>query len=223
VVLPEVRKNLCNMSTNKCVTVGTVLVNELSGHPATNQWMSQYDDSHMRSDDGHIVTDHFTPLCCIRATTIGGCVLTCVLDQGAEVIVMPKDVWKSLGINLCSGHRLNMESVNMSRDSMLGVIKSIPLDFRGGLMYFQVQVTKHANFEVLLSCPFFTLSSCCTFDLPNREQDVLLMDPNTCKELCIPTLPWVKNCQTTTHGAPCTQGTHIHTHANVAKVDDQGF
>jgi hypothetical protein len=30
------------------------------------------------------------------------------------------------------------------------------------------------------------------FDLPNGEQDILLTDPNTHKELRIPTLPWVK-------------------------------
>jgi hypothetical protein len=30
------------------------------------------------------------------------------------------------------------------------------------------------------------------FNLPNGKQDILLTDPNTHKELRIPTLPWVK-------------------------------
>jgi hypothetical protein len=136
--------------------------------------------------------DHFAPLHCIRATTIGGCALTCVLDQGTKAVVMPREVWKELGVPLRSDHSLNMESVNMMCDSTLGVIENVLLDFGTGPMYFQVQVTVHANFNVLLGRPFFKLTSCRTFDLPNGEQDILLTDPNVHKELRIPTLPWVK-------------------------------
>jgi hypothetical protein len=74
---------------------------------------------------------------------------------------------------------------------MLGVIENIPLDFGGGQMFFEVQVMEHANFKILLGHPFFTLTSCRTFDLPNGEQYILITDPNTHKEMCIPTLPWV--------------------------------
>jgi len=139
-----------------------------------------------------MVADHFAPLRCIRATTIGGRALTCVLDQGAEVVVMPREVWKELGVTLRSDHSLNMESVNMTCDSTLGVIENVPLDFGVGPMYFQVQVTTRANFDVLLGRPFFKLTSCRMFDLPNGEQDILLTNPNARKELRIPTLPWVK-------------------------------
>ncbi|KAG2336910.1 hypothetical protein BDR05DRAFT_896097, partial [Suillus weaverae] len=118
----------------------------------------------------------------------------CILNQGTEVIVMPKEVWKSLGIGLCSDHRLNMESINMSQDVTLDIIENIPLNFGEGPMYFQIQVTEHANFNILLGHLFFILTSCCTVDLPNREQDILSIDPNMCKEMQIPTLPWVKNC-----------------------------
>jgi hypothetical protein len=85
-----------------------------------------------------------------------------------------------------------MESVNMTCDSILGVIENVPLDFGAGPMYFQVQVTVCANFNVLLGRPFFKLTSCRTFNLPNGEQDILLTNPNACKELRIPTQPWVK-------------------------------
>jgi hypothetical protein len=155
-------------------------------------WLKQYEGVRLRSDDGKIVADHFVPLRCICATTIGGCTLTCVLDQGAEVVVMPREVWKELGVPLRLDHSLNMESVNMMCDSTSGVIENVPLDFGAGPMYFQVQVTVCANFDVLLGRPFFKLTSCRTFDLPNGEQDILLTDPNARKELRIPTLPWVK-------------------------------
>ncbi|KAG2746277.1 hypothetical protein P692DRAFT_201867879, partial [Suillus brevipes Sb2] len=222
-VSPDIRKNFRDMSSNKRVTVGTVSVNELSSHPANRDWMRQYDGSHMRSDDGRIVANHYAALRCIRASTVGGRILTCVLDQGTEVVVMPKDVWQSLGVGLHSDHRLNMESVNTTRDSTLGVIENIPLDFGGGPMFFQAQVTERANFEILLGRPFFTLTSCRTFDLPDGEQDIVITDPNTGKEMRIPTLPWVKNCQSATHGAPCIEGTHSHARANVSQVNGQGF
>ena len=222
-VSPNIRKNFRDMSSNKRVTVGTVSVNELSSHPANRDWMRQYDGSHMRSDDGRIVANHYAALRCIRASTVGGRILTCVLDQGAEVVVMPKDVWQSLGVGLRSDHRLNMESVNTTRDSTLGVIENIPLDFGGGPMFFQAQVTERANFEILLGRPFFTLTSCRTFDLPDGEQDIVITDPNTGKEMRIPTLPWVKNCQSATHGAPCIEGAHSHARANVSQVNGQGF
>jgi hypothetical protein len=102
---------------------------------------------------------------------------------------MPKDLWQPLDIGLWSDHHLNMESVNTSCDSMLGVIENIPLDFGREQMFFQVQVTEHSNFEILLGHPFFTLISCHTFNLPNGEQDILITDPNTHKKMCIPTLP----------------------------------
>jgi hypothetical protein len=195
-VSPDIRKNFRVMSSNKCVTIGTVSVNELSSHPANRDWMHQYDGSHMRSDDSHIVANHYAALHCIHTSTVGGRILTSVLDQGAEVAVMPKDIWQSLGVGLRSDHRLSMESVNTTRDSMLGVIENIPLDFGGGPMFFQAQVTERVNFEILLRHPFFTLTSCHTYDLPDREQDIVITDLNTArgKEMHIPTLPWVKNC-----------------------------
>jgi hypothetical protein len=140
--------------------VGTVSEHELSGQPATDAWLKQYEGVRLRSNDGKIVADHFMPLHCICATTIGGRALTCVLDQGAEVVIMPREVWKELGVPLRLDHSLNMESVNMMCDSTLGVIENVPLDFGAGPMYFQVQVTAHANFGILLGRPFFKLTSC---------------------------------------------------------------
>jgi len=98
------------------------------------------------------------PLCCIRATTIGGRTLTCILDQGTEVVIMPREVWKELGVPLRSDHSLNMESVNMMCDSTLGMIENVPLDFGAGPMYFQVQVTMCTMKEL-------SLTAACTINL----------------------------------------------------------
>ncbi|KAG1850266.1 hypothetical protein C8R48DRAFT_778243 [Suillus tomentosus] len=198
-VSPDVRQHFHELTTKKCITVGAV------------------SDVRMRSDDGKIVADHFAPLRCIRAKTLEGRTLTCILDQGAEVVVMPREVWKELSIPLRSDHSLNMESVNTSHDTTLGVIENVPLDFGAGPLYFQVQVIERATFEVLLGRPFFKLTSCRTFDLPDGEQDLILTDPNACKELRIPTLPWVK--RQLARDAKCAS--HAHSHA--LKEEEQGF
>jgi hypothetical protein len=90
-----------------------------------------------------------------------------------------------------------MESVNTTKDATLGVVENVPLNFGVGPMFFQVQVTERVNFEILLGRP--------TFDLPNGDQDILLTDPNTRKELCLPTQQWVKRCSCCVSGLPCPQ------------------
>jgi len=214
-VSPDVRKQFRDLTTTKRVTVGTVSVNELSSQQTTEEFMRAFDQDRLRSDDGKVVADHFAPLRCIRAVTIGGRVLTCVLDQGAEVVVMPKEVWRSLGVGLRADHTLNMESVNTTKDATLGVVENVPLDFGAGPMFFQVQVTERANFEILLGRPFFKLTACKTFDLPNGDQDILLTDPNTRKELRLPTQQWVKRCGCCVSGLPCPQ------HAPKPRVEEE--
>ncbi|KAG1770538.1 hypothetical protein EDD22DRAFT_948479 [Suillus occidentalis] len=204
-VSPEVRKNFHDLTTTKRVAVGSILMNKLIGQPSNDEWLHKYNEEQLCSSDGKIVADHCTSLQCVRATTVGGCILTCVLDQGTEVVVMPKVVWKSLSIGLQSDYRLNMESVNTSKDTTLGIVENVPLDFGGRPMYFQVQVTECASFEILLGRPFLKLTTCRTFDLPDGEQDILLTDPNTRKELRIPTLPWCKPCPRCTKGMTCIE------------------
>ena len=194
-VSTDVRKVLKEMTTTKRVTVGSVSVNELAGAPSTKEFLKRYDGCLQRSDDGRIVAEHFASLRSIRAVTSHGRILSCVLDQGAECIVMPQAVWRSLGgVPLRSDHKLVMESVNTSTDETLGVIENLPLDFGAGEMLFQVQVVATANFDILLGRPFFTLTSCCTEDLPNGDQDITLTDPNSGKMIRIPTNRWVKKC-----------------------------
>jgi hypothetical protein len=202
-VSTDMRKVFKDLTTTKRVTVGTVSVNELSSTSEMQEFLKKYDGCLQRSNDGRIVTQHFMSLRCIRVVTHHRQILSCILDQGTECIVMLCSVWCTLGgILLRSNHKLTMESVNTSTNETLGVIENLPLDFGVGEMLFQVQVVPTANFDVLLGQPFFTLTSCRTEDLPNGEQDVTLTDLNTGKVICIPTNQWAKKC------AGCEAGAH---------------
>ena len=194
-VSTDVRKVFKDMTTTKRVTVGAMSINELSGAPSTKEYIKSNQEFLKRSDDGRIVADHFKSLRCIRAVTYQGRILTCVLDQGAECIVMPARIWRSLGsIPLRPDYKLTMESVNTSTNETLGVVENLPLDFGTGDMLFQVQIVETANFDVLLGRPFHTLTSCKTEDSPCGDQDITLIDPNTGKMIRIPTEPWLKKC-----------------------------
>jgi hypothetical protein len=202
-VSTDMRKVFKDLTTTKHITVGTVSVNKLSSVPEMQEFLKKYDGCLQRSNDSRIVAEHFTSLRCIRAVTHHRRILSCILDQGAECIVMLHSVWCTLGsILLRSDHKLTMESVNTSTDETLGVIDNLPLNFGAGEMLFQVQVVPIANFDVLLGRSFFTLTSCCTEDLPNGEQDMMLTDPNMGKVIRIPTNQWTKKC------AGCEAGVH---------------
>jgi hypothetical protein len=65
-ISPDVCKQFRDLTTTKCVTVGTVSVNKLSGQPMTEEFICTFDQECLHSNDGKVVVDHFAPLCCIR-------------------------------------------------------------------------------------------------------------------------------------------------------------
>ena len=68
------------------------------------------------------------------------CSLMGVLDSGSEVVVMPKHVWKELGLPLCSDHVLWMTSANTNINLTIGVLENLALDFSTGEVLLQIQI-----------------------------------------------------------------------------------
>ncbi|OJA09876.1 hypothetical protein AZE42_12331 [Rhizopogon vesiculosus] len=165
-------------------------VNELSGCSPKRLW-DEYEHTLHHAKDGTITAHHSILLRCIEVTILGRS-FTCILDQGAEIIVMRKDIWQSLGIPLQSDHVMTMESVNKSKDTTLGVIENLGFDFSGGEIQLQVQVIEKAPFEILLGRLFYAHTSCVTRDTINGDQNIMLFDPNMGKEITITTRNWLK-------------------------------
>ncbi|KAG1719428.1 hypothetical protein EDB19DRAFT_1972012 [Suillus lakei] len=133
-ISPDMHKAICKQTTNKYVTIGTVSVSELLGQPEVDTWLSDYDNCVPHNDDSKVIAVHHEPLCCIHTTTFGKRVLTCILNTGTEVVVMPKRIWTTLGVGLHSDQKMIMESVNTSKDTMLGIMENVPLNFGAGVM-----------------------------------------------------------------------------------------
>jgi hypothetical protein len=204
-VSPEVKKQLREQTATQRVSTNTISVNELAGRNPEDVW-GPYERTLHRNDAGLIVGHHSVPLRSIEAFVGGKRTITCLLDLGAEIIGMRKDVWESLGIPLRTDHLMTMESANKTKNLTIGVIENLIFNFGAGDMMFQVQVVETANFEVLLGRPFHALTSCRSRDTLNGDLEITLTDPNTGKESMISTVNWLSRCPR------CRQGLHCSIH-----------
>jgi hypothetical protein len=212
-VSPEVKRHFRDQTATQRVATNTMSVNELAGRNPEDVW-GPYERTLHRNDAGVIVGHHSVPLRSIEAFVGGKRTVTCLLDSGAEIIAMRKDVWESLGIPLRPDHLMTMESANKTKNLTLGVVENLAFNFGAGDMMFQVQVVDAANFEVLLGRPFHALTSCRSRDALNGELEITLTDPNTGKESMISTVNWLNRCPR------CRQGLHCSIHGTFV---EQGF
>ncbi|KIN94708.1 hypothetical protein M404DRAFT_167568, partial [Pisolithus tinctorius Marx 270] len=173
-VAPEFHKQFRDITMVKCITTHKIEVvyevNELTSCDP-QQIMCEYGDCVICSDDGSIIAHHTLPLCCIEAKVPGtNITINCILDSGSEIVVMPRSIWEKIGLPLHSDHLMTMMSANMSKDTTVGILENLKLDFGAGPVMLQVQVIEHANFNMLLSHLFICLMSAVTNDYPNGRQ-----------------------------------------------------
>ncbi|KAJ8579547.1 hypothetical protein M405DRAFT_695936, partial [Rhizopogon salebrosus TDB-379] len=173
----EVKKQLREQTATQRVSTNTISVNELAGRNPEDVW-GPYEHSLHCNDADLIVGHHSVPLQSIEAFVSGKQTITCLLNSGAEIIGMRKDIWESLGIPLRTDHLMTMESANKTKNLTIGVIENLVFNFGAGNMMFQVQVVETANFEVLLGWPFHALTSCRSRDMLNGDLEITLTDPN---------------------------------------------
>jgi len=121
-----------------------------------------------------------------------------------QVGVNPKRPKTALVTRLRSDHVMTMSNTNTSTESTLGVIENLCLDFGAGEVCLQVQVIPHANFNLLLGCPFHCLMSASTEDYPDGSQTITLRDPNIGKEYKLPTRAWTEGCPRCRRGLFCS-------------------
>ncbi|KAI6140460.1 hypothetical protein BKA82DRAFT_132919 [Pisolithus tinctorius] len=160
-----------------------------------------------------MVAHHTLPLHCIEAKVPGTNVtINCVLNSGSEIITMPRHIWEKIGLPLCCDHLMTMTSANMSKDTTVGILENLKLNFRARPVMHQVQVIEHANFDILLGCPFICLMSAVTNNYPDCHNHwITLCDLNDGHKYTLPTCPWCKGC-------PCCKcGKHCHSHQSIVE------
>jgi hypothetical protein len=174
---PEWRKVMREICTTKRVPTPAPTVGVLESFMAET-WQRYGDE---------VVGAHSLPLRVVFPTFEGGQTAECILDQGAQVIAMRKDVWETLGLALNPDNVMVMESANSTRERTAGHIKDCRMTFGTITLTVQVQVVDKAPFEVLLGRPFFSLGECVTQDYKTGAQDITITDPNTNERVKIAT------------------------------------
>lgn len=113
----------------------------------------------------------------------------CVLDSGSQIVVMRRDVWIKTGLPIRADRALMMESADKGKSLTLGQIENVKVTIGSVEAYLQIQVVEDAPFKVLIGRPFFSFTSCITYDYNDGSQEILLHDPNRNISSRLPTRP----------------------------------
>lgn len=103
----------------------------------------------------------------------------CILDGGAQVVIMRKDVWEKLHTPITKSKATVMEAANATVTSTLGLVEQLPVSLGPITVYLQVQIVEEAPFEVLLGRPFFDVMSCIEVSRPGGHHEIHVTDPKT--------------------------------------------
>jgi hypothetical protein len=132
------------------------------------------------------------PLRVIYPTFAPGINPECVLDGGAQVVIMRKDIWERLRTPISQSHAMPMESANASTTMTLGLVENFPVQLGPVTVYLQIQVVEDAPFEVLLGRPFFDITSCSEVSTAGGKHVIHIKDPKTGAPYVIATEPRVR-------------------------------
>lgn len=113
----------------------------------------------------------------------------CVLDSGAQSIIMRSDVWERTRAPIAANKAMVMQSANRSRDLTMGMIENFPVRIGEVQVFLQIHVVKDAPFQVLLGRPFFDVTSCSEISRSGGHHQIHLRDPVSGNPYTFPTEP----------------------------------
>jgi hypothetical protein len=177
---PEVRRHVKEIVTSKKVSANSVEVDEVDAYlsscvepepPAVYLDLIKYDSASSAAPS--------LPLRVIHPSFGQGVEPECILDGGAQVIVMRKDIWERLRVPIVANRAMPMESANASTTMTLGLIENHPVQLGPVVIHLQIQVVEDAPFEVLLGRPFFDVTSCSEISRLGGNHEIHIKDPKT--------------------------------------------
>ena len=162
-VSPEVRKQVRELVSNKKVTA------HMMEEDSTDSYLTSCFDRSTpstaflnveRYEGQSSAAAASLPLRVIFPVFASGVEPECILDGGAQIIAMRRDIWERIGAPLTLNKAMTMESANAGTVKTLGLIENHPVRLGPITFYLQIQVIENAPFEVLLGRPFFNVLSC---------------------------------------------------------------
>ena len=188
---PEIRRHVKDLVASKKVSANLVEEEQVDSYLNTcfeeEQASSFYDAERYNPQSPSAVPS--LPLRVIFPTFANGVEPECILDGGAQVVVMRRDVWEKLRSPITSSKAMSMESANSTRAMTLGLIENQPVKLGPVTIYLQIQVVDNAPFEVLLGRPFFDVTSCSEISRSGGNHEIHIKDPKTGVSYAFPTEP----------------------------------
>ena len=129
------------------------------------------------------------PLRVIYPSFASGVEPECILDSGAQIVVMRRDIWEKLRVPITANKAMSMESANSGTTLTLGMVEHQPVTLGPITIYLQIQVVDNAPFEVLLGRPFFDVLSCMDVSHSGGTHEIHVKDPKTGTPYVFPTQP----------------------------------
>lgn len=181
---PDLRKQFKEMVMSRRVSADAVLVESTYPVQTVESFLNEHGSKYTFDP---IVAEHSVPLRIVFPEFANGVRPECILDSGAQIIAMRKDVWKQMDLPLMCEKIMVMESANNSRNATLGVVQNVRVEFGPIALHLQVQIVDNAPFEVLLGLPFYCLANVVSEHFQNGDANITLRDPNTHVRATFPT------------------------------------
>jgi hypothetical protein len=113
-----------------------------------------------------------------------------IIDPGSQIIAMSEAVCHNIGLAYNPSIKLNMQSANGEVDQSLGLSHNVPCKINTITLYLQIHIIWSPAYNILLGRPFDVLTESTVKNLPNKDQTITIVNPNTKHSITIPTLPW---------------------------------
>ncbi|KIY47352.1 hypothetical protein FISHEDRAFT_29362, partial [Fistulina hepatica ATCC 64428] len=110
-----------------------------------------------------------------------------ILDHGLQIVAISATCSKKLGLAYNPDISVQLQSANGEFNRTLGVARNVPFKFESVKVYLQCHVVETNAYEILLSRPFFTLTTCITNTHSHQDETITITDPNSHKRLTLST------------------------------------
>lgn len=214
---PEVRKQFKDIVTSKKVSANLVE----DGEASLDTYLAHCFDTldappiHLdlaRYDAAPCTAAVSLPLRVIFPTFAPGVEPECILDGGAQIVVMRKDIWEKMRAPIVTTKSMAMESANSGTVMTIGLIENFPVRLGPVTINLQIQVVEDAPFEVLLGRPFFDITNCHEISRQGGSHEISITDPKDGTPYMFPTHPRVRKTPRPLVSDVSNQGTQSRAH-----------
>jgi hypothetical protein len=129
-------KQFKEMIMSHRVNTNAVLVDSPTPIQSVDSFLNQHSDQY--------IAEYSLPLRVVFPEFENGVLPECILDGGAQVIVMWRDIWECLDLPLLTKKIMIMESANNMPNHTLEVVQNIKMTFKPIMLMLQIQVIEDA-------------------------------------------------------------------------------